>query len=190
MGDLETTSHKPTIFWGEIAPCEHVAQFYENDADLLDTLTEFIGGALRADEGAIVIATEQHIGALDQRLNSVGVNVEMCRLTEQYITIRADEALARFMVRQWPGDLLFSQLVMELIKRASAGGRRVRAFGEMVALLWASGNIPATIRLEYLWNNMRKILDFSLLCAYPKTGFMEKPSQSIAEICSAHARVI
>jgi hypothetical protein len=40
------------------------------------------------------------------------------------------------MVKDWPDEKLFASLVDYLIKRASKMGRRVRAFGEMVALLW------------------------------------------------------
>ncbi len=31
------------IFWGEIAPCDHVVQIYENDEAFLDMLKGFVG---------------------------------------------------------------------------------------------------------------------------------------------------
>jgi MEDS: MEthanogen/methylotroph, DcmR Sensory domain len=127
---------------------------------------------------------------LDDRLNATGVNVDMSRLTEQYITVDAEEALSRFMIKRWPDDHLFLEFVMGLIDRAVADGRRVRAFGEMVALLWARGETAATIRLEYLWNSVCKTQKFSLFCAYPRTGFTEDSSKSMAEICAAHSRII
>ena len=94
------------------------------------------------------------------------------------------------MVKQWPDDNLFSDFVTDLIERARAKGRRVRAFGEMVALLWARGDEAATIRLEYLWHQICQSQKFSLFCAYPKTGFIEDPSKSMSEICAAHSRII
>ena len=36
--DADFESHGSPVFWGEIAPCEHIAQFYEHDGVLLDTL--------------------------------------------------------------------------------------------------------------------------------------------------------
>lgn len=180
----------PPVFWGEIAPCEHIAQFYEHDGVLLDTLTGFFGGGIDAGESTIVIATRQHLRALDDRLNATGVNVAMSRLTQHYITVDAEEALGKFMVNGWPDDHLFLEFVMGLIERAGEDGRRVRAFGEMVALLWGQGNTAATIRLEYLWNNLCKIQKFSLFCAYPKIGFTEETSKSMAEICAAHSRIV
>jgi DcmR-like sensory protein len=179
-----------SIFWGEIAPCEHIAQFYEHDAVMLDTLTGFIGGGLKAGEGTIVIATAEHLKAIDERLVGSGVDVAAAQSQDQYITVAADEALSRFMVNRWPDDQLFANLVAELIARARGNGRRVRAFGEMVALLWARGDAAATIRLEHLWHNICQSQLFSLFCAYPKTGFTEDPSESLAEICAVHSKVI
>jgi hypothetical protein len=94
------------------------------------------------------------------------------------------------MVNRYPNDELFLEFAMDLVRRASARGRRVRAFGEMVALLWARGDVDATLRLEYLWNKVCKTPEFSLFCAYPKTGITEDTSTSMADICAAHSRII
>src|ERR1700730_5130917 len=113
-----------TVFWGEIAPCEHIAQFYEHDGVLLDALVGFIGGGLKAGERVIVIATAEHLKALEERLEASSVEVATARSQDQYITLVAEEALARFMVKQWPDDQLFGDLVTELITRARANNRR------------------------------------------------------------------
>ncbi|MGC2478011.1 MAG: MEDS domain-containing protein [Candidatus Sulfotelmatobacter sp.] len=178
------------VFWGEIAPCEHIAQFYEHDGVLLDTLIGFIGGGLKAGESTIVIATAAHLKALEEGLQNSGVDLVSALVQHRYIALLADKALDRFMVKQWPDDMLFANFVTELITRARANGRRVRAFGEMVALLWARGDVAATVRLEYLWNRLFKTEDFSLFCAYPKAGFTKDPSHSMREICDAHSKII
>src|SRR5258707_7134750 len=68
---------------------------------------------------------------------------------------------------------------------------RVVAFGEMVALLWAEGNIDAAIRLEQLWNDLARRHAFSLHCAYPITGFHDKTHAApFLKICSEHSAVI
>ena len=74
---------------------------------------------------------------------------------------------------QWPDAELFDQFVTQVLERAGRGGRRVRAFGEMVALLWAQGHNGATVRLEHLWHELCRRESFSLLCAYPRAGFTE-----------------
>jgi hypothetical protein len=178
------------VFWGEIAPCEHIAQFYEDDGVLLDTLSGFVGGGLKAGESAIVLATAEHLKALEQRLEDSGLDVATARSRDQYITLIAEDALARFMVNQWPDDQLFADFVTRLIARAQASGRRVRAFGELVALLWARGDVAATVRLEFLWHQLCHAQAFSLFCAYPKSGFTEDPLKSLDVIRATHSRIV
>ena len=60
-----------------------------------------------------------------------------------------------------------------LLTRGRAGGRRVRAFGEMVAVMWARGEQGATVRLEHLWHRLCQSEAFSLFCAYPRIGFTQ-----------------
>lgn len=178
------------IFWGEISPCEHIAQFYKSDAAFLDTLAGFIGAGLSAGESTIIIATAPHLSGLEERLDRAGVNVVQAMVEGRYIALSAEVALTKFMVKNWPDDRLFQEFVTGLITHAQQKGRRVRAFGEMVAILWARGDTAATVRLEYLWNEICKSHTFPLLCAYPKTGFTEDAEESLAQICAAHTKVI
>ena len=183
-------SNENQVFWGEIAPCEHIAQFYEHDGVLLDTLSGFIGGGLIAGESTIIIATSEHLRALRERLVAANVDLVTAIIEDRYITLNAEIALSSFMVGEWPDDQLFADLVTGLIRRARVNDGRVRAFGEMVALLWARGHVAATVRLEYLWQQYCQNRNFSLLCAYPKAGFTKDPLNSMAEICAAHTRVL
>jgi hypothetical protein len=80
--------------------------------------------------------------------------------------------------------------VTGIFKKARKGNARVRAFGEMVALLWRDGNYAATVHLEHLWNKFCSTQNFCLYCAYPKSGFTKDPAVSIQEICCAHSKVI
>jgi hypothetical protein len=182
-------TREATIFWGDIAPSQHVAQFYADDTMLLDTLTGFVGGGLTAGESAIVIATPEHFRALKQRLQSANVDLTRAMFEDRYIALDADVALTSFMVDDWPDEQLFSSFVTGLLHRASAHNRRVRVFGEMVALLWARGLEAATVHLEDLWNQFCKDDSFSLFCAYPKAGFTEDSSRSLDAICIAHSTV-
>jgi len=78
-----------------------------------------------------------------------------------------------------------------LIAGVAHEGARVRAFGEMVALLWAQGNHSGAIRLEELWNDLQKSYSFSLFCAYPMHGVGgEKLTEPHGGVCTLHSRVI
>jgi hypothetical protein len=190
MSSAGPNSSPARVFWGEIAPSDHIAHFYEDDESFLLTLGGFIAEGLAKGESAIVIATPQHLAGLEQRLGKCGVDLASALLEDRYIALDAKSALAKFMRKDWPDDRLFAEMVGNLINRASKKGRGVRAFGEMVALLWAEGQQEATIRLEYLWNMFCRDYGFCLLCSYPKAGFTKDPQQSIAEICGHHSRYL
>ncbi|MDB5034680.1 MAG: hypothetical protein JWQ98_1921 [Chlorobi bacterium] len=178
------------IFWGEIAPCEHMVQIYADNSVLLDSLEGFAGAGIEAGEGVIVIATEMHRNGLESRLRARGVDVDAARARDQYIDLDAADVLPRFMVRGWPDEQLFISTIMSILERARGNGRRVRAFGEMVAILWGRGEQGATVRMEYLWHRLCETETFSLFCAYPRVGFTQHIEASIDVICSAHSRVI
>jgi hypothetical protein len=178
------------VFWGEIAPCEHLVQIYEEDEVFLDSVEGFIAGGLRAGDGVVVIATDTHLQALEERLAGQGIDLDPARASDQFIALNAEKLLGRFMVNGWPDEELFEATITELLARAQAGGRRVRAFGEMVAVLWARGQNSATLRLEHLWHKLCRSKAFSWFCAYPKSGFTRNAESSIREICAAHSRLI
>jgi hypothetical protein len=177
-------------FWGEMAPCEHLVQFYEDDSLFLDTLESFVAEGLLAGEGVVVIATSQHLSALNRALVKRGPRLTGAMQGDQYLSLDAEAMLSLFMIDGWPNDELFNEFVTGILQRAGAGGRRVRAFGEMVALLWAQGNCGATVRLEHLWHQLCEEQEFVLVCAYPKTGFTRDTQDSMREICAAHSRVL
>ena len=178
------------VFWGEITPCDHLVQIYQHDEALIDSLEGFIAGGLLAGDDVVLIATPLHLAALECRLADQGINLASAITTDQYIALDAEKTLARFMRNGWPDDALFHTLIDGLLKRSKAGKRRVRAFGEMVAILWAQGNNGATVRLEHLWNRLCQEKTFSLFCAYPKSGFTQDAAVSIKEICDAHSRCV
>lgn len=189
-GMNEAQLAKSEIFWGEIAPCDHVLQIYEDDTIFLDSLTGFVGGGINAGDAVIVIATATHLKALHERLRSYTLNVDSLIAESRYIPLNAEETLARFMVNDWPDEALFMETVSKLIDKTGKKNKRIRAFGEMVAILWAQGNDGATIQLEHLWNKFSKQSQFCLFCAYPKAGFTKDMNVSIADICSCHSRVV
>jgi hypothetical protein len=178
------------IFWAEIAPCDHVVQIYESDGVFLDALTGFVGGGINAGECVIVIATKSHLDAIESRLKSFGISVETLVNDDRYIPLIAEETLSKFMVNGWPDETLFYKTVSDLITRANRRDRRVRAFGEMVAILWAKGHSGATVNLEHLWNQFCEKNSLSLFCAYPKSGFTQDINESLEDICNCHSKMI
>jgi hypothetical protein len=176
-------------FWAEMSACEHFVQIYEADHAFMDTLTGFVAGGLRQEEGAVVIATAAHREELHARLEEDGFDVAAAIRDDRLLLLDADHTIDRFLANGWPDEDKFSCVVREILARAGGNGRRVRAFGEMVAILWARGFCAATVRLEHLWQQFCQQQSFTLFCAYPKSGFTEHPSESMARVCAEHSKV-
>jgi hypothetical protein len=158
---------EPERFWRQIAREQHILHTYSNAEDLISTLFTFVDDGFKSNDAVLLISTAEHRQMLDDKLRQEGHNVFSLRLRDQYICIDALEMLAEFTINGYPDPLLFRYTIADLIKRAKRSQRRVRAFGEMVAILWSDGNREGAIALEKLWNNYLDIEPFTLLCAYP-----------------------
>lgn len=179
------------VFWGEISPCEHSVQIYDDESTFLDALEGFVAGALRRGEAAVVIGTAAHRNSLNRRLVAQGIDPDAAASKDQYVVLDATETLGQFMRQGWPDEDLFRESVNRIIERARGPERRpVRAFGEMVAILWAQGHNGATVRLEHLWHGLCQQEAFALFCAYPRSGFTQDAAESMRETCAAHDKVL
>lgn len=180
----------PAVLWAELTPGSHVVQFCDDDTVLLDTLEAFCAGGLMLGEAVIVIATAAHLAQLRQRLRRRQMDIATLQIFDQLIAVEADETLGRFMRDGEPDVSLLEAMVSELFERARLGGRPVRAFGEMVQLLWARGQHEATIQLEQAWQRICRTERIPLLCAYRKDSFSSDDSGGIRRICQSHCSVI
>src|SRR5262245_31070911 len=188
--DLPLCAFPPVSEVGNFNASEHFVQFYEDDLALLDATTRFIGDGLRDGDACIVIGTGAHRGGLAARLRAHGLDVVNNGLGDRYFAFDAHETLARFCSDGTLDSQLFDNSVGEIVKQASGGGRRVRAFGEMVALLTEQGNFAAAVQLEELWNDLRRKHEFGLFCAYPLSSFGGDQDNTLIQVCQKHARVI
>ena len=176
-------------FWSQLGTCDHCVQFYESDQVFLDALEAFVAGGLHQDDAIIVIATAAHRQALEARLECRGFDLAAAIGRDQFIALDAATTLKTLLVNDWPDEDRFNQLVAELLGRARRNHRKVRVFGEMVALMWAAGLAEATISLEHMWTRLCAQESFSLFCAFPKTGFAEDVCEALDKICAAHSKV-
>lgn len=189
--DVARWNYAPRSSWDEMGDGEHFVQFYEADGFLLNSLGGFIGKAITAGDAAIVVATQEHRNGLDELLQANGLDVSGAKKHGRYVSLDAAETLSRFMVDGLPEASRFNDVLGGIIASVTDGRSRIRAFGEMVALLWADGNHAAAIRVEELWNDLQKAHSFSLFCAYPMNGLGgEKFVEPHSSVCNVHSRVI
>lgn len=170
---------------------QHVVEFYNSEEFLVGTVAGFVGPGLNEGDAAVVVATASHRGVFEAALRRSGVDVAAAAAGDRYLSFDAAELLETFMVGGVPDPGRFAEMAGAVIERASAGGRRVRIYGEMVALLWDAGDVTSAIALEGLWNDLAGERDFMLLCAYPMASFEHSTSGThFRRICDQHSTVI
>src|SRR5438067_3022404 len=172
---------------------EHIVQFYEREEFLHEAVADFLAGGIVAGEPVVVIATEAHRHAFRQRLETKGIDVGPLSDSGRLVLLDARETLSSFCVDGDPDCELFRSRIGGLIekKRSETGAVRVRAYGEMVDLLWKDGKQRQAIHLEEMWNDLGRLHQFTLLCAYVMGNFFkEADGASFDEICGIHTRVV
>ena len=174
--------------WAELGDREHLVQFYEDSQTLVETLEGFIGVALRADSAGVVIATREHLDDLDRQLAASGIDVAAVKQSGQYVTLEAGTLLQQILANGWPQPDLFRIKVGGLIDKAHARWGSVRAFGEMVGLLWRDGAPGAALRLESLWNDLARTQAFTLLCGYDVAQLRNGDRKLLGGICAVHGQ--
>lgn len=170
----------------------HAVQFYENESYLYEVVADFLAKGIEAGEPTVVMATSEHCEGFIVALEKKGSLADACA-TGQLTFLDARETLSSFMVGSMPDDQLFRASLGSVLNRMAGKIRTapaVRAYGEMVDLLWRDGNPEAAIRLEQLWNDLATTHSFSLLCAYPMGNFYrESHGRHFEDVCRSHHTV-
>ena len=170
----------------------HAVQFYENDSSLFATVAGFLSQGLVEGHPAILIATAEHTAAILEHLNSRMIDVAKARALGELTVLDAHQTLAMFMVDDKPDPVRFESSIGRVIGSLLQGRSErtlVRAYGEMVDVLWKDGREDAAIQLELLWNSLAGRYGFALLCGYAMGNFF-KQTDRFEEVCRQHTHVI
>jgi len=188
---LRDVSPIPPSLPGGRAPHDHSVQFYEDESYLADSVVTYFRTGFSTGGSAIFIATQDHRNAVEKQLETAGFDLAALGRAGRYFALDAAGTLSRFMVDGCPDPALFRKTVGPILTLAGEDKRKVRAFGEMVALLWKDGNRAGAIRLEELWNDIAETHVFELLCAYPMNGFEGGCcTEGFEHICKSHSHVL
>jgi len=168
----------------------HAVRFYQDRASLARLVAGFIGEGFSAALPAIVVATPEHGDAILAELRAGGYDVDSLQTTGELIVLDADAMLSRVMVDGRPSARQFQQVMVPVIEKACKGRRDcvVRVYGEMVDVLWKTGQTVAATRLETLWNQLAQTHAFSLLCGYAMGSFYKDAMQD--EIRMHHSHIM
>ena len=174
-------------------PEEHFVQLYGKDDRLLTrNVSRYLSEGLRRGDGLIVIATAEHRGSMVRQLTGERTYTRAV-LEGRLIFLDAETTLDRFMVDGEPDQERFERIIGDALAglRTRAVHSGIRAYGEMVGVLWKAGQFSAAVRLEELWNELLHASDVSLFCAYPIDVFSpEFQAASIDALLCAHTHLV
>jgi hypothetical protein len=172
----------------------HAVQFYKDEGSLAATVATFLDEGIRAGQPALVIGTATHTTVVCDRLRALGHNISVLKETGELLVFDARKMMSAFMVDGMPDPLRFRSSLRGLLDRLCASRQPcpIRAYGEMVDLLWQEGNTDAAIRLEILWNQMARDYDFALLCGYAVGHFYKETARDAGyeAVRALHSHVV
>lgn len=167
-------------------PHDHAVQLYESEEELTCVVADFLDDGLASGESVLMVARGERCAAVRRLLAARGHDVEGACRAGRITILDASNTLRRLMIDEAPNAERFHDVVGGTLASIAARtpGAPIRAYGEMVDLLWSAGNRRAAIRLEQMWTALQRKRPFSLLCAYALNGFDR--ISDIRDVCAEH----
>ena len=167
----------------------HAVQFYSDDMSLARLVAGFLAEGFAVGDAAVIIAMPEHRVLIEAELRNRQIDVDALKRMGELVVVDARETLQTFMVNGLPHASTFKYVLgrtLDQVCRAHSDCT-IRAYGEMVNVLWKDGFEAAAIRLETLWNELAQTRDFKLLCGYSMGNFYK--GTALEEIKEHHSHV-
>lgn len=165
---------------------DHFVQLYQEIDPLAEAVAGYVAEGLRRGEAALVIATPGHRAAFLAKIKA-----ELPASESQLTILDAEETLATLMANGMPQWKPFHEVIGGLIAELRLQYPTVRAYGEMVDVLWQRGEREAAIRLEEYWNDLGRLQTFSLFCAYRMDPLDSHAyGGPLESVCKVHSHLI
>lgn len=149
---------------------DHLVHLYgEDDGALVRSVASYVIEGIRRQDIVLVFATPAHTEGVRGLIASEGISLDDSKRPP---LVHFVDATRRFHELFGGGEPDWNS-VRDRLKtmlrdvRAERPGARLRAFGEMVGLLWRAGRREEAERLEACWNEMQAFEPSNLYCAYP-----------------------
>jgi len=168
----------------------HAVQFYKDDDSLISLVAKFLAEGFTLSQPGVIIATPEHRVAIEDALESLQLDVTRMKQLGDLVVLDAREVLDTILADGMPHAHLFEHVLGTMLQQVARihPNRTIRAYGEMVNVLWKDGLTAAAIRLETLWNELAKSHDFKLLCGYSMGNFYK--DAAVGEITRHHSHLL
>ena len=166
----------------------HQAQFYADDATLLEATERFLWSALRADDAAIAIATRSHLRQLLERLRTSGTNVDRAIERGSFLRLDANDLFSLILS---DGVARLKPALLQAIQSAASAtprpNSRVAVFGECASMLLTAGHGDAAMELEQVGIEIVNTMSVDIMCTY---ALLPDHDGAFKTVCAQHNAVI
>jgi PAS domain S-box-containing protein len=170
----------------------HGVQLYETEQFLQECVGQYLADGVKAGQPLLVIATAEHRQSFSAEMRRGGVEPDELVAGRDIVWLDARETLAKCSSGATVVEERFETVCGGALGELARNRPYVlvRAFGEMVDLLWKDGNVSAANAVERMWNTLAARHSFNLLCAYSvQNVHNEAESESFKAMCDAHDSV-
>jgi hypothetical protein len=168
---------------------EHLVHLFDGTRSLVETVALYLSDGWRRGDRLLVVARPANWALIAAELKTSGCPLEELVDSGRLHALDAETTLASFTIDGEPDRDAFERQVGDFVRRQCAETPAgVTAYGEMVDLLAAQGNIIAAERLESFWNDLSAQCSFRLLCGYSSSHFDDAHrTRHLDGICAHHS---
>ena len=172
--------------WARTGP-GHGVQFYRDDAQRIRLVTNFLVDGLKVGQPVVAILAPANLRQVARAVLDHGFAPTELEKSGELFLLEARTTLESLMNGRAPDPARFRAGIGAILDRVGGRRRLVRAYGEMVDLLWKDGNPSAALRLEQMWNALGANYHFALLCGYSGDNFTgAKRGTGFEDVCGQH----
>jgi hypothetical protein len=173
---------------------DHLVQLFGADKQALAAnVGQYLRQGQKRGDGLFVIATARNLKSFRDDFEKHGADWKGSVQSGQLILLDAQETLLRFVVGGQPDWPLFKNVIEAAMGRVRPRTRfsGLRAYGEMVGILWLDRQYAAAIRLEQFWNRLLSRSSFTLFCGYAVDVFgRDFQSGPLEALLGAHTHLL
>lgn len=147
----------------------HGVQFFRpNETTLEERVGVYLAEALDAGASVVAVTSPHNVERFLHRLDAHGIDVRHFSRAHRINVLDAQTTLDALFATPNVAEN-FERIVGDALQiaRNAAPTGRVRAYGDMVGLLWQQDRKHDLSKLEDIWNEALQRERFDLLCGYP-----------------------
>lgn len=165
-------------------------QVCQNKTAQIKLLAQYIGDGLSKNEAVIIIARPSLRKSVWSKLQALGFDMDFYKAQGQIKLYDAELLLSNILIDDVIDEHYFHTCIGKPIEAAQAAYGKVRAFGDMVDILWHRGLHDTALQLEKIRNELCQQHQLTVLCTYLRDSIESQSYRSTVEWmckCSIHA---